>query len=100
MMFLMLILMVTAAVTLFTLGITRAAHRDWRRSLVCLATGAILFILFGHQARQYRTEVKTRAKEYAQTHPRSSEQGDGTETRRPSNNQIQNIGTDAPNSDL
>jgi hypothetical protein len=65
MMFLMLILMVTAAVTLLTLGITRAAHRDWRRSLVCIATGAILVILFGHQARQYRAEVKIRANEYA-----------------------------------
>ena len=77
--------MATAGVILFALGITRASYRDWKRSLICLTTGALLFILFGHQARQLRSEVKIRAKEYARTHPRISKQTSETETRGPSN---------------
>jgi len=81
----MLILMVVASFTLLVLGITRAACRDWRRCGICLIAGAILFIMFVHHARQFHSDVKKRAKEYAQKHPKISEQKDGTETRRLSN---------------
>ena len=88
--------MATAAVTLLIFSITRVAHGDWRRSLVCLAIGIILFILFSHQARQYRAEIKIRANEYARTHPRIVEQKAKTETEGPPNQVLEATSESAP----
>ena len=67
----LLLLMLIAAVTLIVLGITRAAHRDGKRGLICIAFGAILLIVFVIHARQFAAAVKSRAREYKLTHPKT-----------------------------
>ena len=81
----MIILALLAAITLLTLGITRAVHRDWRRSFDCLVVGALIFVLLLIIDRHFYACVKNRAKAYALTHPRVAEQTPRRETGRPSN---------------
>jgi hypothetical protein len=88
------------ALILLVLAVTRAARLDWKRSIICLLIAGALFYT---NHRQMVSMAKARAKAYSARKRQEQslqEREQNEEGHKTSNNQIQNIGTNAPNSDL